>query len=209
MVNPSVLWVGALTVGLVHGGPLAASAQAAHGRLDGDLAYALHAGAGLTFGEDSYSGAALVELRARYLDTAGIVIGVEARPEGSRVLLLADLRPLFLIRFFLGAMTGSRWLDVLIDSVNLDLGVAILPLDERVGAALAVGFGLDLPLAFFSEVHEGISLRLFGRHVTASASDRYGPSGGRSDWVGGVAMVLYLQTRTGLPAWAPARYALP
>lgn len=185
-----------------------ASAQdGAYGRLDGDLTLEAGLGGGVAYEANEALAAGTLELRARYLDVAGVMIGGELRPDGtSRVLIGADLRPLFLARFLLNAMIGDRFWDLLIDSIGLDLGVALLPLDERIGAALMVGFGFDVPLVFFGEGFEGIALRLAGRHVAALATDRLGPAGGADDWIGMAAIVIRGSVHTGLPAIEPQRY---
>ncbi len=190
--------------------PGVAAADTSHGRLSSDLTLEAALGGGAAFEGPSVLGAGTLELRARYLDMAGVVLGGELRPDGtSRLWVGIDLRPIFLPRFFLGADTGSRWLDLLIDSIGLDLGVALLPLDDRLGAALAVGFGVDVPLVFFGEGHEGLSLRLAGRHVAALGTDRIGPEGGANDWIAMAALVVRGSTSTGLPAVEPRRYEAP
>lgn len=190
--------------------PAAAQDQGgAYGRLEGDLTFDLSLGGGATFEGDLVSGSATLEARARYLDGAGLVLGGELRPDGaSRVLIMADVRPLFLARFLLGGTLRDRYLDLLIDSIGVDLGVALLPLDERVGAALAVGFGLDVPLVFFGEGVEGLALRLYGRHVASLATDRAGPDAPQNDWIAGGALVVRLQARAGIASWEPRRYEL-
>lgn len=188
----------------------AAQGDGVYGRLDADVALEVGLGGGVAFEGDAVLGAGVLDLRARYLDMAGILVGAELRPEGaSRVVMGVDVRPIWLARFALGGSVGDRWLDLLLDSIGLDLGVAITPLDETVGAALMVGFGLDVPLAFFGEGVSGLALRLFGRHVAALATDRYGPDGGAHDWIAGATLVLRGSASTGLPAWEPRRYALP
>jgi len=191
-------------------GPAGAAAQdGAYGRLDGDLTLEGALGGGATREADEWSGAALAELRMRYLDVAGVMVGGEWRPDGaSRLLLMADVRPLFLARFLTNASLNDRYWDVWLDSFGIDLGVAFAPLDGDVGAALAVGFGFDVPLWFF-DGYAGTSLRLFGRHVAALDSDRFGPNGGLNDWVAGALLVFRGQASTGLPGWAPRRYELP
>ncbi|MBX3273712.1 MAG: hypothetical protein KF729_25835 [Sandaracinaceae bacterium] len=187
-----------------------AQGDGVYGRLAGDLALEAGLGGGVAFEGADPIGAAVLDLRARYLDMAGILASVEVRPEGaSRVAIGVDLRPVWLARFVLGASLGDRFWDLLFDSIGLDLGVALTPLDERVGAALMVGFGLDVPLVFFGDGVEGLALRLFGRHVAALAQDRFGPDAGAHDWVVGAALVLRGATRTGLPAWEPRRYEVP
>jgi hypothetical protein len=184
-----------------------AAADVTHGRLAGDLTLEAGLGGGLAFEGLNVLGAGTLELRTRYLDMAGVVLGGELRPEGaSRVWLGVDVRPLFLGRFLLGATTGDRWLDVLLDSIGLDLGVALVPLDARIGAALAVGFGFDVPIVFFGAGYEGIGVRLAGRHVAALATDLAGPENGVNDWLAMASLVIRGSVSTGLPALEPRRY---
>lgn len=122
------------------------------GRFDGDLAVA--ASAGMTVGPRAprVSG----DVRLRYLSTAGVfgtyedgpLVGASAEPR--RVLALGvELRPLFLARWATGTELGLPRLDLLIDSLGLEVGAVFLePEDGRFGArtGLAVGLGLELPL---------------------------------------------------------------
>lgn len=196
--------------------PAAAQAQGdgAYGRFDGDLIVDLALGGGVGIVDDAGSpaalGAATASARLRYLDAAGVVAELEWRPDGaSRVMLGVDLRPLFLPRFFLGAIAGDRYWDILIDSIGLDLGVALTPLDGTIGVALAVGFGLDVPLVFFGRGADLLGIRLSARHVAALETDRLGPDGGVSDWFAGAALVLRLQASVGAASWERDRYEPP
>jgi hypothetical protein len=186
------------------------AADGAYGRLTSDVILEGSLGGGATFEADTVSGAATLELRARYLDMAGLMVGAEWRPEGaSRVLVMVDLRPVFLIRFLLNASFHDRYWDLFVDSIGLDLGVAVAPLDDGAGGALAVGFGFDVPLVFFGDGVEGMGLRLFGRHVAALATDRLGPNAALNDWIAGASLVFRAGVTTGLPGWEPRRYRLP
>ena len=194
-------------------GPSGLAAQGddgVYGRLSGDVIVEVGAGGGVTFNDPvqpNISGAGALELRARYLDAAGIALAGQARPEGqSRISIMADIRPLWLPRFLLGASFHDRRWDVFLDSFGVDLGVAIVPLDETVGIAFTVGFGFDIPLVFFSPGIDGISLRLFGRHVASLATDRFGPDASTNDWIAGALLVIRGQVSTGLTAWEPPRY---
>ncbi len=204
----------ALSLVLLVAPALAAAQQGgAHGRLDADLVLEAGLGGGAAFASGSTFGSGILELRARYLGMAGLVVGSEVRATSGgasgRLFVMADLRPIFFARFLLGATSNDRYWDLLIDSIGLDLGVAITPLDETVGAALAIGFGFDVPLVFFDDSANGVSLRLFGRHVAALATDRAGPDGGVNDWLAGAALVVRGSVETGLPGWEPRRYELP
>jgi len=192
-----------------------AQGDGAYGRFDGDLLFDVGVGGGAGFVDDAaggtrIDGAATLDLRARYLDTAGLHAALEWRPDGaSRVVLGVDLRPLFLPRFFLGAIVGDRYWDLWIDSFGLDLGVALTPLDETIGVALSVGFGFDVPRVFFGDGVELLALRFSGRHVAALPTDRFGPDGGIHDWMAGAALVFRAQTRLGAAAWERSRYEEP
>jgi hypothetical protein len=182
-------------------------------RLDADLVLGLGLGGGIALGDPAspdLAGAATVELRARILDTGGLFVAPEWRPEGvSRVLVGADFRPLFLMRFLNNLQSGNAWLDLLVDSIGLDLGVAFGPLSGDVGLALAVGGGLDVPLFAPEGVRGGVFLRLATRWVGAHASDQLAPPGGADD----VSVLAVLSIRglvnLGLARWEGARYRAP
>lgn len=180
----------------------------AYGRLANDLTLEAAIGGGAAFVDEAVEGAGTLELRARYLDMAGVLLGGELREEGSRLIVAADVRPLFLARFLTSLSFGDRFWDVLVDSIGIDLGLAVVPLGQGVGAALAVGFGVDVPLVFFGDGYEGLSLRLAGRHVAALPTDRFGPEGGVNDWLAMAALVFRGALSTGLPSWEPPRYEL-
>jgi hypothetical protein len=95
------------------------------------------------------------ELRARYLDTAGVFVTYEdgallgSSAEPTRVLAGGvELRPLFLYRWLQGQESGdARW-DMLVDSFALELAAT---LSQPAGQAMSqgglqFGLGLELPL---------------------------------------------------------------
>lgn len=180
-----------------------------YGRFDGDLVLSAGIGGGVAIGDRQrdVTGTTTVELRARLLDTGGLLVAAEWRPEGdSRVVVAVDLRPIFLIRFLLAQQTGDRYLDLFVDSIGIDLGAAVTPLADDVGLALAVGWGLDVPIWVPERIGGAISLRLAGRYVGALATDQHGPPGGTDD----VAILAVLNVRgvvdLGVSAWEPPRY---
>lgn len=202
----ALLWLAALPPA----GRARAQGDGAYGRLDADLALSAALGAGAAFGDRNGADATLalgLELRARLVETAGLFLAAEWRPEGSsRVVVGVDLRPVFLARFFLGAETGQEWIDLLVDSIGLDLGAALGPLDAGVGVGTAVGLGLDVPLHVPGPGDPLVFLHLSGRWVSGLPSDRLGPVGGTDD----VVVLGLLGVRglvdVGLAGWEPARY---
>ncbi len=194
---------------------LAAPARAqygdgAYGRLDGDLALSVGVNGGVVLDDRVHpaaTGSASLELRARILDSGGLFAIGEWRPEGdSRVIVGADLRPLFLARFLLGLESGYQWFDVLLDSIGIDVGAAIGPFDHDAGVGLAIGFGLDVPLYLPARTSGGVFLRLGARYVTASALDQAAPRGGTTDWVFLAGLDVRAFVATGLANWEPTRY---
>ncbi len=123
-----------------------------YGRLDGDVTFV--AGAGLTVGPRSPRGE--VELRARYLETAGLFATYEdgvvlhADAEPRRVLAGGlELRPLFLGRWLTGRELGSPRADLAIDSLAIEVGAFLAqPMGGSLGQrpGLQAGLGVELPL---------------------------------------------------------------
>lgn len=182
-----------------------------YGRLSGDVALSAGIGGGVVYADRQHvaewTGEAMVELRARVLDMAGLLLAGEWRPEGDdRVIIAADIRPLFFARWLLGNSSHRAWEDLLVDSIGLDLGAAIGPFENGAGAALAIGFGIDVPLHFPPNLDPGIFLHLGARHAIASATDQLAPAGGTADWTILAVLDVRAFVMTGLAGWEPARY---
>ncbi len=106
----------------------------AYGRLAGDVTVVTGVGAGVVAGTARTEARpfAAGDLRLRYLDAAGVSVSYEeadalgraSEPGAIRRALLAgvELRPLFPVRFFKGQQTGARFLDLVVDSIALDVG---------------------------------------------------------------------------------------
>jgi hypothetical protein len=158
--------------------------DASHGRFDGDVALA--GGLGMTVGPRGPRAAG--DLRFRYLSTAGLFGSYEDGPlvgsssEPRRVLAAGiELRPLFLARWATGSEVGIPRVDLLIDSIALELGaVFVQPEGARFGArpGLQAGFGLELP--FFATA-SGPFLALHGGVRWSDAALSGGPLEGPSD----------------------------
>lgn len=155
-----------------------------HGRFDGDVA--IVGAVGATFGPRSPRVTA--DVRFRYLSTAGLFVSYEQGPpftdaaEPQRALALGlELRPLFLARWGTGTEFARPRLDLLVDSIGLELGAVFMqPEGARFGArpGLQVGLGLELP------IFEQASGPLVGLHGGVRLSDAAlsgGPLTGPSD----------------------------
>jgi hypothetical protein len=105
----------------------AAPPDPSYGRVQGDLAVVVGAGATVADGGPR----AEAELRVRYLDTAGAFASYEDAPvlgsgaEPRRVFATGlELRPFFLFRWLKGHETSRAFFDLLVDSIGLELGAA-------------------------------------------------------------------------------------
>jgi hypothetical protein len=137
------------TLGLT--APAIAQEDGAYGRLDGDVALALGAGAAIGRGGPALA----AQASALYLGTAGAYVRYvdalgSSGPVASRSIACGvALRPFFLARYASNLERGPAWLDLVIDSIGLELGAFW---HEPQGArferspGLEFGLGVDIPL---------------------------------------------------------------
>ncbi len=185
---------------------LAQDGDGAYGRLDHDMMFSIGLGGGAVV--DGPSDAVLLaELRARYLDMVGLLVAPEWQVDAiGRLIVATEIRPLWPVRFLLNGFSGNEWLDLLLESVSVEVGAAILPLTDQVGVGLAIGLGLDVPILVPSIFAEGLMLHLGARHVRAGPSDQAGPSGGVSDWTFAASLVVKFGADLGIASSEPRRY---
>lgn len=128
------------------------ASEPSYGRVQGDMTLVVGAGGALASGGARAEG----ELRARYLESAGIfgtyedgpIVGSSAAPR--RVIAAGlELRPLFLYRWLQGHEMHRARLDLAIDSIGLELGPVWSqppsgPFASTPG--FEVGLGVEVPL---------------------------------------------------------------
>ena len=161
--------------------PTTAGAQASgdglYGRFDGDVFLSAGLGGGAAVHED-LGGLLIAELRARYLETAGLLLATEwqapreatgapgdtglRRDKGPRWRLLTalEVRPLFPALFLTNNATGIEFIDLTLQSIGLELGLSLVPEEGAAELGLLTGFGLELPIVPPSTLADGIFLRL-------------------------------------------------
>lgn len=179
-------------------------ADGVYGRLDGD--FVLSVGGGVVVPAERRPQIDwLGELRFRYLDSAGLVVAAEG---ADRLIVAGDFRPLFLIRFLLNEWSGRAFLDLLLDSIGFELGAAFVDWHhpDNAGVALAVGFGLEVPILLPGVLLDGLYLRLGARHVRASITDRAAPFAGVSDWTFHAALTVRGTVDLGVASREPPRF---
>jgi hypothetical protein len=194
-----------------------ASDDGVWGRFGSDLVLSVGANAGVGLGDPSLlargsSAAAFsldVELRLRVMDTAGVVVAPEWRPDGaSRLVAAIDLRPVFLARFLFGATSGDRYWDLFFDSFGVELGATIFAPEGRVAVAWTVGFGCDVPLWVPPEITGALALRLGARWTGGGTADVWGPNRSVDDWTIHAGLLVRFHANVGLATWEPDRYRL-
>lgn len=164
--------------------PRRSSTDTSYGRIDGDVSFT--AALGATFGPRAPRGA--IDFRLRYLWTAGLFVTYEDALGGSaeprRALATGvEIRPLFLARWSSGYETGNGYLDLMLDSLGLEIGAAFAePRGRPFGRpGFQLGAGMQIPIfpnatGMFVGVHGGarwMEAALAGESVLA-AGDRSG-----------------------------------
>ncbi|MBN1656123.1 MAG: hypothetical protein JXA30_20310 [Deltaproteobacteria bacterium] len=174
----------------------------AYGRLDDDTILSYGAAFGLAFdASQSYA----LDLRARYLDSAGFRLSPEIISDGDVAIAMAiDLRPFFLGRFLTGNYSGRSWVDLTIDSIGIEVGSLFGPLNEKAGVAFLAGTGFDMPLG--ADGSNGLWLRFAVNWIYAGKGDIISPDQKGSRAV--VLAVLYYRSSVdlGIASWEPPRF---
>jgi hypothetical protein len=154
--------------------------DASHGRLGGDVTVV--AGLGATLGPATARAA--LDVRLRFLDSVGaFAIGESTLGSSTRAHAFCtglELRPLFLGRWLKGLEFGAPTLDLLVDSLGLELGTyveapAASDAGGRPGAYLGLGAELPLfarPTGLWLAVHGGLRL---GPRALGGADDERTP----------------------------------
>ncbi len=134
-----------------HSAPSKKMADTSYGRFDGGVSLAAGLGASI-----SASGPRVAaDTRIRYIDTVGVFftyeagLGVPDRAAQSHILAAGiELRPLFLSRWALGLDYGSRYVDLFIDSLAVEMAPYWVIGNARnslqPGFQTSIGFGLPL-----------------------------------------------------------------
>lgn len=156
-----------------------------YGRLRADTVLSIEASGGLALTVTGPRGALLATARARALDTAGLFVSYGYAFGTTRYDALAagvELRPMMLGRIFSDLEHGPHWLDLLIDSIGIEMGLAWLRPGEswRAGSGLGfvLGSGAELPLRWHDG--NGLMARLGVRWVHAASWDAQNPGEGPS-----------------------------
>lgn len=183
-----------------------ASAQevgGAYGRLEGDLVLSAEGFGAWSGSPEASIGALGVAVRARYLEMTGIALGydrVVASTRRDALWLAVDFRPTWLARFTNDLERGPRWLDLMIDSIGIELGSAWIRPGEGMGRGGGFGFvlggGVELPVVWSRG--DAVMVRVGTRWVSARGWDAQG-TGASEGWVElGLGVVVRTLVRSSL-----------
>ncbi len=179
-----------------------------YGRLGGDLVLSVEALGAFQTSDSGEHGAVSVAARARYLEMTGLALGYDrafAPTRRDALWLAVDFRPAWLARFTNDLEQGPRWLDLLLDSIGIELGAAWVRPGETLGRGGGFGFvlggGAELPLVWSRG--DGLMLRVGARWISARTWDAQGTGGGDGSVELGVGLVLRTLVRTGLLSRSP------
>jgi hypothetical protein len=144
--------LGTLAAALLAAAPaLAGGSDGLYGRFDGDLELRVHAGAAFAAGGPALA----ASLTALYLSSSGVyahytdALGYAAPRVARSLSGGVHLQPFFLARYAFDAERGPAFIDLLVDSLALELGAfwsapRQSPWDEQPGLEVALGAALPL-----------------------------------------------------------------
>lgn len=158
-------------------------------RFDHDLMLTFGVGGGIVLADEDEP-ALVLDLRARVIDAGGLVLSYRHAPESKNQIFVGfELKPLWPALFLTSNSTGREWLDLFLQSIGVELGVAMMPIgddDAKTGYGLGIGVSLEVPLSLPSKTSGAFhraALRLAARRVDATRS-YLGTDDGRdrSEW---------------------------
>jgi hypothetical protein len=154
-----------------------------YGRLTGDVVFSVEAGGGVALVNGAARGGFSAALRFRYLDMAGAFVRTDFAFGGARTDAISvgvDLRPLLFARVFSDWEHGPRWLDLMVDSIGLDMGVSWIdagaPWRNGSGLAFLLGGGIEFPLVWAQG--NALMLRFSAHWIHATDIDAQGATPG-------------------------------
>lgn len=140
-------------------------------RFDHDLMLAFGVGGGVVLADEDEP-ALVLDVRARVIDAGGLVLSYRYAPESKNQLFVGfELKPLWPALFLTSSSTGREWLDLFLQSLGVELGVAMMPLGDDTGYGLGIGVSLEVPLSLPSNTTGAFhraNLRLAARRVDAT-----------------------------------------
>ena len=196
----------ACTVGLNAKAAHAQDGDGLYHRWDEDFSLMLGAGVGAAHFDDDWDLTYNAEVHALFFSMGGPMVAGRLAKGISRdhLILGVDIRPLFPALFFLYKPTWHEFWDLLIQSVSVELGAALI-FDNDVDVAFAFGLGFEIPIARIRESSHRVALKLASRRIKGAASF-LGTDKKQTEWSIHSAFVWYIGFPIGAASWEPRRY---
>lgn len=186
----------------------AQSGDGLYGRFDSSTSVVIGAGAAIGFGDEGRSAGAVVDARVRVIDAGGAALSLHTDGAGTaRLFSGIELRPFFPALFLEDLFTGRPYVDLLVQSLGIDLGVDV-GLSSGAPLGFAWGVSIELPLLTPERFAHGLGLRLGIRRARQLTDARPNP-GVATDveyWSGYALLCLGLDAGTAIVNWEPPRH---
>lgn len=184
-----------------------------YGRLRHDFFLQIAVGAGARLFPEAQPGfpdkpswALMVDARARMTGVAGIVVGTSTSRTHTSLFLGSEVRPLYPALVLQGMITGRARADLTIQSLYIELGVALRFVDT-LRSSFGWGLGFEVPIVLPRQFSQGVWLRFGVRHLRAAGRARdLGVSPAPAEWLPHVSLAMTLGVSEGrFAGWEPPR----
>ncbi|MEZ4286746.1 MAG: hypothetical protein R3A47_01070 [Polyangiales bacterium] len=177
-----------------------------YGRYMRSVTLGLEVGGGV--GESRSTKAPTIALAQRtlFFASAGPVVLATFQPkyDQRRLGVGADLRPLFPAMFFLDMSTSREFVDLMLQSLSIEVGAFFL-LDGSGHAGFWAGAGFEIPLIRSARTPQRLALRLSAHRQ--KMQDRYlGASANADGWDALGTLIYYVGVGKHVGGWEPKRY---
>jgi len=152
------------------------------------------------------SWALMVDVRARMTGVAGIIVGTSTSRTHTTLFMGAEVRPLYPALVLQGIITGRARADLTIQSLYIELGVALRFVDT-LRTSFGWGLGFEVPLVLPKHFSQGIWLRFGVRHLREARSARdLSVSSAPAEWLPHISLAMTLGVSEGrFAGWEPPR----
>lgn len=193
-----------LAVGCVIPSARAQDGDGVYGRFDASSSVVL--GAGAIVAAETGDVGALLDARVRVIDAAGLATSVVLAPDRrTRLFAGVELRPLF-PGLFLQSMSTGRWfVDLLIQSLGVELGVDVA-LARNAPVGFVWGLSLEVPILSPERFAHGLGIRLGMRHTAFFGDARPNPTRDASGYELYGMLAIGFDAGQAVANWEPLRH---
>lgn len=177
-----------------------------YGRFDSSTSVVIAGGGAYDFTNARVG--AMVDARVRVAESFGLVATLHTEHPGrARVFTGLELRPLFPALFLQQLSTGRAFVDLLIQSFAVELGVD-LTVDRPVPVSFTWGLAIEIPILSPERFAHGLGIRLGARHSRTFRDGRPNPGLAADDtaWTGYAMLSIGFDAGQAVANWEPPRH---